>query len=206
MFLKVTILLRGRGLNKTTEVRKFKQFYRRYIREYKKFFHSTQLYRYTFIAYHSALSKLGLKKKNQVKVLDIKSHRMGIHRPSIKVVERKSYQSPTYWEDGLKSAQKNLRAIVFIPAKYRVYHDFPDADVNSKLPNVNWEAIKSLGDKLGIQTINLTEPLRDESRKLLLKDKFTFWKDDTHWNANGIAVAARVLCQKINELNCLKAP
>ena len=33
-----------------------------------------------------------------------------------------------------------------------------------------------------------------------------FWKDDTHWNANGIAVAARVLCQKIKELNCVNNP
>jgi hypothetical protein len=196
--------VKRRGLNKTTEVRKFKQFYRRYLREYKKFFHSTQLYRYTFIAYHSVLNKLGLKKKNQVEVLDIKGHKMGVHRPSIKVVKRKAYEAPAYWEDGFKSIQENLAAIIFIPAKYRVYHDFPNGDDLKQLPNANWGALAEIGNSLGIPMINLTEQLRMASRKLLPKDEFTFWKDDTHWNANGIEVAARILCQTIKELNCTK--
>ena len=197
--------VRRAGLNRTAEVRRFKQIYKKFLREYKGFFHSTQLYRYTYIAYHSALKKLGFKKKDQVEVLDINGHRMGIHRPSIAVVKRKSYQTPTYWEEGLGALRDNLKAIIFIPAKYRVYHDFPNASAAAELPDVHWQSTDSLARKLGVQSINLTGPLREESRKLLLKNKFTFWKDDTHWNANGIAVAAKVLCARIKELGCAAA-
>lgn len=191
-----------KGLNRTAEVRKFKQFYKNFLRKYKKFFHSTNLYRYTFIAYHSVLSRLGFKKKNQVKVLSINGHLMGIHKPSIAVVKRKSYKYPAYWEDGMKSIRDNLQAIIFIPAKYRVYHDFPDPGSASELPNVLWESTAALARKLGLQAINLTGPLREESKKLLPDNQFTFWKDDTHWNGNGIAVAVKVLCEKIKELGC----
>ena len=149
---------------------------------------------------------MGLKKKDQVEVLNINGHRMGVHRPSIAVVKRKSYQTPTYWEEGLGSLRDNIKAIIFIPAKYRVYHDFPNTGKAAELPDVQWQSTDSLARKLGVQSINLTGPLREESRKLLPENKFTFWKDDTHWNANGIAVAARVLCARIKELGCAAAP
>jgi len=44
---------------------------------------------------------------------------------------------------------------------------------------------------LGIRCMDLTGPLQEESRRLLPEGKLTFWKDDSHWNPYGMAVAAR---------------
>ncbi|MEJ2071405.1 MAG: hypothetical protein P8X58_13550 [Syntrophobacterales bacterium] len=46
---------------------------------------------------------------------------------------------------------------------------------------------------MGVRCVNLTGPLQEESRRLLPEGKLTFWKDDSHWNRYGMAVAARTI-------------
>jgi hypothetical protein len=41
--------------------------------------------------------------------------------------------------------------------------------------------------------VDLTGPLKEESQRLLPEGKLTFWKDDSHWNRFGMAVAARTI-------------
>ena len=38
----------------------------------------------------------------------------------------------------------------------------------------------------------------DASKTLLKEDKYTFWKDDSHWNKYGIGVAAKVVSDYID--------
>ena len=59
------------------------------------------------------------------------------------------------------------------------------------LPNAQWEYVQATAGRLGVRCENLTGPLQEESRRLLPSGKLTFWKDDSHWNRYGIAVAAR---------------
>jgi len=47
--------------------------------------------------------------------------------------------------------------------------------------------------RLGIRCVDLTGPLREESKRLLPEGKLTFWKDDSHWNRVGMAVTARTV-------------
>ena len=35
--------------------------------------------------------------------------------------------------------------------------------------------------------------MQDEATKYLKKDEFLFWRDDTHWNQNGILVAMKYI-------------
>ena len=67
------------------------------------------------------------------------------------------------------------------------------------MPNANWEYLNTICQKLDIKLINLTEPLITRA-KFLLKEKnqLVWWKDDTHWNKEGIAVAAKEVYKNIN--------
>ena len=47
--------------------------------------------------------------------------------------------------------------------------------------------------KLDINVYNLTDIMQDEATKYLKKDEFLFWRDDTHWNQNGILVAKKYI-------------
>ncbi|NQT06172.1 MAG: hypothetical protein HQ575_01380 [Candidatus Omnitrophica bacterium] len=40
--------------------------------------------------------------------------------------------------------------------------------------------------------------LIDESRRLLDEGKFTYWRDDTHWNGYGISKAAEVVYEAVD--------
>ena len=74
---------------------------------------------------------------------------------------------------------------------------------HSSINNVEWLALKSLGKNMGISTINFTDLMIQESKKLLEeKNELLFWEDDSHWNGNGSRVTARLLCRTIPELGC----
>ena len=71
------------------------------------------------------------------------------------------------------------------------------------IPNVEWQALQSLGVKLGIPTENLTEAMVAKSRKLLKeKNEMMFWVDDAHWNGNGAEFAADLVCKTVTNLSC----
>ena len=56
---------------------------------------------------------------------------------------------------------------------------------------------------MGISTINFTDLMIEESKKLLGGgNELLFWKDDSHWNGNGSRVTAKLLCSNIPELGC----
>jgi len=183
-------------------VRSFKRFYKKYLRIYKRFFKETHLYRYTFIAYKSLTKKK--RKTDPVTVLKVKKHRIAVLNDYLRVVQRRTHPSP---EDGLAesigSIRQRLAALIFIPAKYRVYYGLMDPRPVAPLPHAQWEHIRSIAETLGIQAVDLTQPLVRESKRLLTaKNELTYWADDTHWNANGISVAVGEVCRALTDLRC----
>jgi hypothetical protein len=163
----------------------------RYFREYKAFFRETNVYRYTFSLYQRFF-----KKKWQSEVLEINNHRMGFLTDYIKVTRRKHYDLPEDLVAMLASVKENIGHIFFIPTKYRVYYPLAQPDQAASLPHAQWEAVARLGRRLKIGCTDLTGPLQEASRRLSQDNRFTYWKDDTHWNKWGIAVAAQVLADK----------
>jgi len=56
---------------------------------------------------------------------------------------------------------------------------------------------------MNIRAINLTQALLQSSKSLFAKDgSLTWFKGDTHWNKQGIGVAAKVLCNNVEIFNC----
>jgi len=42
----------------------------------------------------------------------------------------------------------------------------------------------------GVPVVNLTAAMRAHAARELERGRYIYWRDDTHWNARGIALAA----------------
>ena len=113
------------------------------------------------------------------------------------------YSFPDEIVQSIESVKSQVEYIFFLPSKFSVYSSMINNNPYPILPNVGWQALQSLGAKLGIATVNLTEPMVAKSRKLLKeKNEMMFWEDDAHWNANGAEFAADLVCKTVTDLGC----
>lgn len=127
------------------------------------------------------------------------SQPVAFHKGYKKVTERKD--PCWHWSrivDPLKEVSSSIRLIVFIPDKYRVYHKFiRSSDVI--LPKTQSNFVKDIASELGIEYLDLTDPLIIGSEELLKNEKFTWWRDDTHWSPEGISIAAAEIAKRLNK-------
>ena len=110
---------------------------------------------------------------------------------------RKTVPGKKRFYQELALIRDDISYIFFIPTKYRVYYDFIEKEEKGQLPNAQWEYLSNVSEKLNLKCINLTQPLIEESKKIISKNKLTYWKDDTHWNKYGISVAARIVYDSV---------
>jgi hypothetical protein len=82
----------------------------------------------------------------------------------------------------------NLEHVFFIPTKYRVYHRHLGRQ--EPLPHAQWSALHEICEDSDLRCTDLTSELTERSEDLLARGELTWWRDDTHWNRHGIAVAA----------------
>ena len=81
------------------------------------------------------------------------------------------------------------RYVVFIPTKYRVYHDLDK--------NLPLEILQKGYEKFSTEVIDLTPVLKSAAIEKSKQGKFVFWRDDTHWNGMGIEAVANHLAKKL---------
>ena len=88
--------------------------------------------------------------------------------------------------------QGSLAMIVFIPTKWRTYASLLSPPVTS-LGNANLRRAQDWAKNLGVSFLDLTPVLVRESARLLPEGQYTFYRDDTHWNGNGIRVSMQAI-------------
>lgn len=94
----------------------------------------------------------------------------------------------------IASLKDSVDGIFFIPAKYRVYAPLLETADASTLPSADWDYLKAACDAAKIPCYNLTDPLQAEARNTWEKSRdLLWWPDDTHWNRNGVTVAAHTI-------------
>lgn len=91
---------------------------------------------------------------------------------------------------------KNIKCVVFVPTKYSTY--LADESLFERHPKLQHDFTGLT--KSGIRVIDLTPSLRRAARSGN-SDQDIWWTDDTHWNRNGIKVAARTIA---SDSECLK--
>lgn len=99
----------------------------------------------------------------------------------------------------MEPKKRELAGIVFIPEKSRVYSFLvPGAAAELNGDSVYSRGLRGIAEDLRIPYIDLTEPLRERAHALLPQGKFVYWRDDTHWNREGMAVAAEKIIPLFN--------
>lgn len=124
---------------------------------------------------------------------------MAFYKEYMTVAEREVLPENPEIETSIWSLKDSITHIFFIPTKYRVYYkhiaDSSHKKVGEGLPNKQWELVQIVGKKFDIPVTDLTPALIEESDNLLQEQILTYWRDDTHWNKHGIAVAADMVGQ-----------
>ena len=154
------------------------------------------VYRYAFSFYHLLNKRLRPDAYPKVTVLKLEgpgNPYMGFLNEYVAVTKRASYNAGEEFPLMLSRIKDHLGGIFFIPTKFRVYYNLIAGEPRPPLPNAQWEYLQVVADRLEIRCVNLTSPLQEESRRLLPEGKLTFWKDDSHWNSYGVAVAAKAV-------------
>jgi len=91
---------------------------------------------------------------------------------------------------------KRVASIYFVPTKYRVYSK---ALNDNSLSDSSFENLKSKYKDLKIPVFNLSECLEYAALSALKENKYLFWRDDTHWNGEGIDVAMHCVAKKLQQ-------
>jgi hypothetical protein len=160
------------------------------------------VYRYAFSLYHILNNKLRPAAYPRVTVLPLQGPghlSLGFLNAYMAVTERTSYDAGDDFLLKLGRIKEHLGGIFFIPTKLRVYYTMLEGGPRPPLPNAQWEYVEATAGRLGVRCVNLTGPLEKASRRLLPEGKLTFWKDDSHWNRYGVAVAAQAVHDFLQE-------
>lgn len=108
-----------------------------------------------------------------------------------------------YWVALHRELQKSQHKliVVIIPNKYTIYQHLLQEGQNfpqygEELVNRNESALRSLK----IPVINLTPVLRTHARGAIDRRAYLYWRNDTHWNKQGISIASEEIVSKFPEL------
>ena len=163
----------------------------RYGRRYYEMFSEFSTYRVTKSLIKRLTRARSIHAGSDLELAELGGKKMAFYRRYTDVTRRVPPPNPEGFERAIESMRPHVERVYFIPTKYRVYsrHLKP----GETLANAQWDYLNGVCRKFQLPCTNLTEPMVRESDALLKKGEFTWWRDDTHWNRYGIAVAARVV-------------
>jgi len=104
-----------------------------------------------------------------------------------------------YWKElSDKLAEKHLKMVLLmVPNKYTIYYPLlrePDrGQPHGKQYLSNLEAKLN---QIGIPVINLTDEYMQAAASEYQQGRYIYWLDDTHWNSEGIEIAAKAILRK----------
>jgi hypothetical protein len=167
----------------------------RFGRRYYSLFSEFNTYRVTMSLYKRLTRRRAIHEGSAIELVELGGKKMAFYRPYVDVTRRAAFPDPANFEHTLADLKPLLDRVYFVPTKYRVYEKY--LKLPSALPNAQWDYLNSLCQKYQLRCSNLTAPLARQSDALLKQGEFTWWRDDTHWNRHGIAVAARVVASDL---------
>jgi hypothetical protein len=86
--------------------------------------------------------------------------------------------------------------VLLVPNKYNVYRPLlARSDVTRAETPLYLTLLGSRLNDLGVPAVNLLPLFREQAAATLADDEYIYWRDDTHWNPNGIHLAAQQLAR-----------
>jgi hypothetical protein len=169
----------------------FALFWKRYYR----LFHHTDMYRFTSSLIKRVSSHRSVEESSQVLFRQINQDLMAFYAPYDVITREAQYAPDISVEKVISKLAEEAALVVFIPTKSRVYETLSYAE--SALPHARWEWLEELCVRHRWSCVDLTPALVEAAKDLADRGDFVWWPDDTHWNANGMAVAARVVAENL---------
>jgi acetyltransferase AlgX (SGNH hydrolase-like protein) len=90
--------------------------------------------------------------------------------------------------------------VVLVPSQFHVYGPLVATPVASASDRTYLDEIGHGLSTAGVLFVDLSEPLENAARNGLRDHTYVYWRDDTHWNARGIALAAHVIAARVRQL------
>jgi hypothetical protein len=95
--------------------------------------------------------------------------------------------------DELAKAHLNL-VLLLVPNKYTIYYPMLRAPVRGQPQGSHYlSALEGRLRQEGIPVINLTDEFMHDAASEFQHGRYIYWLDDTHWNSEGIEIAARAI-------------
>ena len=97
--------------------------------------------------------------------------------------------------------------IILVPHKYTVYRSLlKDEDVAEGDSSLYLDVVERSLKDAGIPAVNLVKLFQQKAREYHQKNLYIYWRDDTHWNARGIELAAEEMQKQMDLLAREPAP
>lgn len=159
------------------------------------FFSDTAVYRFTHSLVKRAQARGDIAASKDVRIAELAGQRVGFYVPYIDATRAATYQPDESVARAILELRPNLERIFFVPTKYRVYAKWMDPA--AALPNARWKWLESLCRRERIACTDLSPPLIAAAGDALKRNQLIWWADDTHWNRDGMAVAAREVARVV---------
>ena len=166
-----------------------------FFKRYSNLFSDTNVFRVTRSLYARAKRSSQIADSEYLIITTLQGKKIAFLKRYAEVTRQVSQPPIESFERALADMGPNIERIFFIPTKYRVYHKY--VDPGTPPPNAAWQYLHGVCRKNNLKCTNLTQPLIKATDELLAQGEMTWWRDDTHWNRNGMAVAARVVAETL---------
>ena len=109
-----------------------------------------------------------------------------------------------YWKQlSDKLAEAHLKfVLLMVPNKYTIYYPMLREPARGQPQGARYlKALESRLGQEGIPVINLTDEYMEAAAREFQQGRYIYWLDDTHWNAEGIEIAAKAILKKRQRSN-----
>jgi hypothetical protein len=104
-----------------------------------------------------------------------------------------------YWKQlSDKLAEAHLKfVLLMVPNKYTIYYPMLRDPARGQPQGSRYlKALESRLGQEGIPVINLTDEYMQSAAREFPQGRYIYWLDDTHWNAEGIEIAAKAILKE----------
>ncbi len=105
------------------------------------------------------------------------------------------------WLDAQLARDGLTLVVLFVPRTVAVYGDLVDPPLPAELWVAHYRALQVRLEAAGIRVVNPIDALRREARASLARREYLYRLDDTHWNAQGIAVTVDEILRVLPSLD-----
>jgi lysophospholipase L1-like esterase len=146
----------------------------------------------------ASLAKRGERDGSDAQVVSLAGARVAFYVPYMQQARALEIQGMAPMDAAFARLAPDLAAVFFIPTKYRVYQPWVVPD--EQLPRASWQHLARLCEEFRVSCTDLTPALIRRSEALLAEHRFTWWRDDTHWNGAGVDAAAEVVASVLHDI------